>query len=104
MLRPRAAPRRRIPPSPSAVAIAPISPVVDRIEGFLAELIGALEPAAGAAGRHRGRPPILPATLLWAGLAVCVLRRATSQRDVWRLLSANGRWHCPVVPVSDDAV
>ncbi|MDQ3693531.1 MAG: IS4 family transposase [Chloroflexota bacterium] len=92
---------------PSAVAASPSPPapaVVDRLEAFLAELIAGLEPAAGAAGRNRGRPPILPATVLWAGLAVCVLRRATSQLDVWRLLSANGLWDFPAIPVSDDAV
>jgi Transposase DDE domain len=92
---------------PSTVAGSPALPapaVVDRLEGFLAELIAGLAPAAGAAGRNRGRPPILPATVLWAGLAVCVLRRATSQLDVWRLLSAHGLWDFPAVPVSDDAV
>jgi hypothetical protein len=92
---------------PPAVAGSPVLPapaVVDRLEGFLAELIAGLEPAPGAAGRNRGRPPILPATLLWAGLAVCVLRRATSQLDVWRLLSATGLWDFPAVPVSADAV
>lgn len=95
---------------PSAVAGVPAPPppaapaIVDRLEGFLAELIRALAPVPGVAGRNRGRPPILPATLLWAGLAVCVLRRATSQLDVWRLLSATGLWDFPAVPVSDDAV
>jgi hypothetical protein len=63
-----------------------------------------LGPTPGAAGRHRGRPPILPALLLWSGLVVCVLRRATSQLDLWRLLTARGLWHFPAVPISDDAV
>ena len=88
----------------SALAAPPAAAVVDRLEGFLGELVAALVPAAGAAGRNRGRPPVLPATLLWAGLAVCVLRRATSQLDLWRLLSGTGLWHFPAVPVSDDAV
>jgi hypothetical protein len=89
--------------SPAAPAL-PAPTLVDRLEGFLGELVAALEPTPGAAGRNRGRPPVLPGTLLWAGLAVCVLRRATSQLDLWRLLSSQGLWHFPAVPVSDDAV
>ena len=87
-------------PAPAVPAPA----VVDRLEGLIGELVAALTPETGAAGRHRGRPPILPATLLWAGLAVCVLRRATSQLELWRLLTGAGLWDFPAVPVSDDAV
>ena len=87
-----------------AIPAVPAPAVVDRMEGSLGELVAALTPEAGAAGRHRGRPPILPATLLWAGLAVCVLRRATSQLELWRLLTGTGLWDFPAVPVSDDAV
>jgi hypothetical protein len=82
----------------------PAGGLVDRLEGMLCELIGLLAPAPGAAGRHRGRPPVLPALLLWSGLVVCVLRRATAQRDLWRLLAGTGLWHFPAVPVSDDAI
>jgi hypothetical protein len=71
---------------------------------LLCELIGLLAPTPGMAGRHRGRPPVLPALLLWSGLVVCVLRRATAQRDLWRLLAGTGLWHFPAVPVSDDAI
>jgi hypothetical protein len=78
--------------------------VTDRVEALLCELVGALIPVSGSAGRHRGRPPILPAALLWSGLVVCVLRRATAQRDLWRLLAGTGLWHFPAVPVSDDAI
>ncbi len=86
-----------------SVALLPPAPaLVDRLEGLLCELIGLLVPAP--AGRHRGRPPILPAVLLWSGLVVCILRQATAQRDVWRLLAGTGLWHFPAVPVSDDAV
>ncbi|HEV2108994.1 MAG TPA: hypothetical protein VGR16_12075, partial [Thermomicrobiales bacterium] len=88
----------------SALAVPPAATVVDRLEGLLGELVSALVPTTGAAGRNRGRPPILPATLLWTGLAVCVLRRATSQLDLWRLLTGAGLWHFPAVPVSDDAI
>src|SRR5689334_9785259 len=82
----------------------PAVPLIDRVEALLCELIGALLPAPDLAGRHRGRPPILPALLLWSGLVICVLRRATAQRDLWRLLAGTGLWHFPAVPVSDDAI
>lgn len=93
-------------PSPvaSRTASAPALPLVDRLESLLCELISALTPVPGRAGRRRGRPPVLPAALLWSGLVVCILRRATAQRDVWRLLAGTGLWHFPAVPVSDDAV
>lgn len=77
---------------------------IDRLESFLSELIAALVPTAGVAGRNRGRPPILPGLLLWAGLVVCILRRETTQLGLWRLLSRHGLWHFPAVPVTDDAV
>lgn len=89
------------PPVPAA---APDPALVDRVEALLRELVAALAPDPAAAGRHRGRPPVLPALLLWSGLLVSVLRRAACQRDLWRLLSAQGLWHFPAVPVSDDAV
>jgi Transposase DDE domain len=93
--------------APSSALAAPPPPdpqLVDRVEATIGDLIALLVPAAGAAGRNRGRPPILPALLLWSGLVVCVLRRATSQLDLWRLLTAQGLWHFPAVPISDDAV
>jgi hypothetical protein len=87
-----------------AAAAPPDPALVDRVEALLCELVTALIPDPVAPGRHRGRPPVLPALLLWSGLLVCVLRRATSQRELWRLLSSAGLWHFPAVPVSDDAV
>lgn len=92
------------PPAPAAPAGPPSGAVVNRLEALLCELVGSLVPTAGAAGRHRGRPPVLPALLLWSGLVVCVLRRATAQLDLWRLLHGAGLWHFPAVPVTDDAV
>jgi hypothetical protein len=85
-------------------SLSPVLSVVDRLEGLLCELLSALLPAPTLVGRHRGRPPILPAMLLWTGLVICVLRRATAQRDLWRLVAGTGLWHFPVVPVSDDAI
>lgn len=71
------------------------------IEATLADLIPRL-PIAASGGR--GRPAILPAALLWAGMLVCILRQETSQRAIWRLLSAHGLWDYPRLPISDDAV
>jgi hypothetical protein len=88
----------------SAVPALPAPAVLDRLEGFLGELVAALDPAPPATAPARGRPPVLPGVLLWSGLLVCVLRRSTSQLDLWRLLSGSGLWHFPKVAVSDDAV
>lgn len=93
------------PPSVAATPrAAPDPTLVNQVETTIGELIGLLVPTPGAAGRNRGRPPILPALLLWSGLVICVLRRATAQLDIWRLLTAQGLWHFPAVPISDDAV
>lgn len=73
------------------------------IERFLQELIENLEPApTEPAGR--GRPRILPAMCLWAGVVVCVLRGWSSQLQIWRLLSSKGLWDYPRFALSDEAV
>ena len=51
-----------------------------------------------------GRPRVLPAMALWAGLLVCVLRGFGSQLAVWRLLSERRLWFFPRFPVTDQAV
>src|SRR5687768_5702774 len=73
------------------------------IEARLASLVADLAPPP-AEGRGPGRPAILPATLLWTALAVGVLRGFTSQQALWRLLSLQGVWAYPRVPVSDKAL
>ncbi len=73
---------------------------LDAIESVLADLI----PRLGPAPSPRGRPEILPGALLWTGLLVCILRGATSQQALWRLLSHTGLWHFPQTPVSAEAV
>ena len=85
----------------SATPARPSPAVLDRLEGMVGELVAALDPAPAPG---RGRPPILPGLLLWAGLLVCVLRGFAGQRDLWRLLTGAGLWHFPRVAVSDDAV
>lgn len=80
---------------------APSSPRLDAIEAMLRDLIPHLAPAPL---RTRGRPPILPGAMLWAGLLVCVLRGWSSQHALWRLLRTHGLWEFPAQPISDDAV
>lgn len=75
---------------------------ITKIETFLREMIAQLEPAAGRAGA--GRPRILPALCLWAGVVVCVLRGWGSQLAIWRELSEKGLWDYPKYAVSDQAV
>jgi hypothetical protein len=74
-----------------------------QIEAFLQTSIEKLEPNhAEAVGR--GRPRIIPATCLWAGILVCVLRGWNSQLAIWRLLSQRGLWSYPRFPISDQAI
>lgn len=93
---------RTITPS----AVAPATPaVVGEIEQFLQEVVIRLPPdLTEAAQPGRGRPRILPALCLWAGLVVCVLRGFASQLALWRLLTAGNFWFFPRFPVSDQAV
>jgi hypothetical protein len=81
------------------------SPGLDEVEAFLCAAVAELTPAAPAAGaRGPGRPAVLPAVCLWAGLVVCVLRGFGSHLALWRLLSGHGLWQFPRVAVSDQAV
>lgn len=76
---------------------------IDQIEKFLQETIEKLEPVrTGAVGR--GRPRVLPAVCLWAGVLVCVLRGWNSQLGIWRLLARKGLWEYPRFEISDQAV
>jgi hypothetical protein len=76
---------------------------LDQIERFLQEMIERLEP-----NQHepvgRGRPRVLPAMCLWAGVVVCVLRGWSSQLKIWRLLNNKGLWDYPRFAISDQAV
>jgi hypothetical protein len=73
------------------------------IEQFLQECIAEVAPLAEQPAGP-GRPRILPALCLWAGLLVCVLRGFSSQLALWRLLSRDGLWYYPRFPVSDEAI
>jgi len=81
----------------------PNQPTLNQIEGFLRDLIEQLEPDPSEP-TGRGRPRILPAMCLWAGVVVCVLRGWSSQLKIWRLLSSKGLWDYPRFAISDEAV
>lgn len=76
---------------------------ITEIETYLRTMIESMKPLEKRSGQA-GRPRILPAMCLWAGLLVCVLRKQSSQASVWRLLSLNGLWSYPQFPVTDAAV
>lgn len=78
-------------------------PTLEKIEVFLSSVIEKLEPIRRDP-IGRGRPRILPALCLWAGVVVCVLRGWNSQLSVWRLLTRKGLWDYPRFPVSDQAI
>jgi hypothetical protein len=77
------------------------SEIVESIEAFLMALIVQLQFEPPSA---RGRPRILPALALWAGVLVAVVRGFSSQLDLWRLLSEHGLWDFPRFAISDDVV
>jgi len=79
------------------------NPTLDTIEEFLRQMIEQLEPIHRDP-LGRGRPRILPAFCLWAGVMVCVLRGWNSQLKIWRLLHSKGLWSYPRFPISDQAV
>jgi hypothetical protein len=83
-------------------AAPPPAPGLDEVEAFLCAAVAELTPAPGARGP--GRPAVLPAVCLWAGLVVCVLRGFGSHLALWRLLSGHGLWQFPRVAVSDQAI
>src|SRR5687768_8758835 len=92
---------------PAAVSApdGPPPPLVGDIERFLCEAIATLTPADPEPGRRGpGRPRVLPALCLWAGLLVCVLRGFSSHLAVWPLLTGAGLWRFPRVAISDQAL
>ncbi len=75
---------------------------IGSIEEFLCQCLAEMKP--DHAHKGPGRPRVLPAMALWAGLLVCVLRGFGSQLAVWRLISERGLWFFPRFPVTDQAV
>lgn len=77
------------------------SKLIRKIEQILQEVIEGFAPDVGAP--TGGRPRVLPAMALWAGLLLCVLRGFHSQLAVWRALTQWDLWF-PTVRISDQAV
>jgi hypothetical protein len=75
---------------------------VAAIEPFLEEVLDQLVPAATAA--QVGRPRILPSVCLWAGVLVCLLRGASTQCAVWRLLTRTRLWSYQRFTLTDQAI
>lgn len=91
--------------SAGAAAGAAPGAAVGEIERFVQEAVAGLAPAPAEVARDGpGRPRVLPALALWAGLLVGVLRGAGSQQAIWRLLAVRGLWDYPRFPVTDEAV
>lgn len=82
---------------------SPACPALDDIEACLRQLIAEAAPSLEPA-QSRGRPPILPATILWTGLVVCILRGFSSQLELWRLLSSGRFWDFPRYALADQAI
>src|SRR6185369_1944881 len=76
--------------------------LIRSIEGFLQPILLELSTAPPRMGP--GRPWVLPAFALWAGVLVGVVRGFNSQLDIWRLLTVSGLWNLPHYAVKDDAL
>src|SRR5438874_9615608 len=72
---------------------APAATLLDEVERFVRDAVAQLPPDPGEQARAGpGRPRILPALALWAGLLGGVLRGFGSRQALWRLLSVSGLW------------
>ncbi|HLG70059.1 MAG TPA: IS4 family transposase [Chloroflexota bacterium] len=91
-----------VPAVPAGTVGAVTAQAVGAIEPFLEQLLNEL--VVEAAPRGPGRPRVLPSLALWAGVLVCLLRGATTQCAVWRLLARTGLWRYPRLAISDGAV
>jgi Transposase DDE domain len=78
--------------------------LVGDIEQFVRDAIARLQPDVHEQLHGPGRPRILPALCLWAGLLVVVLQGGGSQLAIWRLLTARGLWDYPRFALSDQAI
>jgi hypothetical protein len=89
-----------LPDPPNLVPTTP-QQVLAQLDLFLQDFIQQLAPALSATGP--GRPRVLPALALWAGLLVCVLRGFSSQLALWRLLTQTNLWFFPRFDLSVQA-
>jgi hypothetical protein len=91
--------------TPSSLAEVPPEALLGEVETILADAVTGLRPVGDArrAPHSPGRPPILPAFLVWGTLLVGVLRGMKSQAECFRLLGI-GLWGQAPVAVSDQAL
>ena len=75
---------------------------VSAIEPFLEEVLSRLEPATTVS--QVGRPRVLPSVCLWAGVLVCLLRGASTQHAVWRLLTRTRLWSYRQFTLTDQTI
>jgi len=93
------------PPAPAEAPLPSPTPTAAFLEAFLRRFLPTTLPTPDPdAPPDRGRPPVLPAFLLWSGLLVTLLRGFSRQSDLWRLLSRHGLWDFPRFQVTSQAV
>jgi len=82
------------PMLPATLDALPADQLVGHIETVLQALLtdDGAGPAPVRPPAAPGRPPILPAFLVWGTLLVGVLRGVHSQRDLWRQVAVGGLW------------
>jgi hypothetical protein len=86
------------------VADTPVAaPALDELEAVLRDLLADCQLRPDGTPT-RGRPPILPALVLWSGLLVCIVRGWSSQLELWRLLTSGRFWDAPAYPIDDQAL
>lgn len=86
-------------------ALPPLQPeLLNRLEATLQALVGEFPEACPEGTRGPGRPPLIPAALLWLGFLLCVLRGLHAQRAIWRMLALHGFWGHPPTPITDSAL
>lgn len=98
--------RTATPPNDvSPIPTSPATAVVGEVEAFLKDALLLMEPDPAEMARPGpGRPRVLPALALWAGLLVCVLKGFSSKADLWRLLTQRSLWFFPRFALTDQAV
>lgn len=78
--------------------------LLNLLETTLHSLVGEFPEARAEGPRGPGRPPIIPAAMLWLGFLLCVLRGLHAQRAIWRMLALHGFWGHPPTPITDSAI
>ncbi len=89
--------------APTPLTAPERSAVIGEIEQFLHDAVTDLA-AEPPTAPGPGRPRVLPALCLWAGLLICVLHGFSSYLSLWRVLSGVGLWAFPRCAITDQAL